>query len=110
MFMSMFMPAVFAIKFTTIASRPFTLAFSNTPGILRTIEYNGVRTEGMINSFLPSGKIGLSIGMISYCEGIRISATIDTSVSDKPHEILDLVVESVKAYIAKGKAAKSKSD
>ena len=49
---------------------PFTLTFSNTPGILKTIQYKGVTTEGMFTTFITAGKCAISVAILSYTANI----------------------------------------
>ena len=49
-------------------TKPFTMAFSNTPGVLRKIHYKEVATMGMMTSFICSGRCAMSIAILSYAE------------------------------------------
>ena len=51
-------------------SKPFTMAFSNTPGVLRKINYKEVETLGMMTSFVCSGRCAIAIAILSYAEQI----------------------------------------
>lgn len=65
-----FVPS-FLLKFMAeMFTLPFTLAFSNTPGILRQINYKEVATLGMMSSIVCSGKVAISVGILSYAEHI----------------------------------------
>lgn len=63
-------PPFIAKMFANKISKPFTLAFSNTPGVLRKITYKETETTGSISCMTAAGKIGLSIALLSYCEHI----------------------------------------
>ena len=68
LFMSYFSP-MFMLKLgAEKMSKPFTMAFSNTPGVLRKFNYKEVETLGMITSFVCSGRCAMSIGILSYAE------------------------------------------
>ena len=51
-------------------SKPFTLAFSNTPGVLRRIHYKEVSTLAMVSSFVCAGRVPISVAILSYAEKI----------------------------------------
>lgn len=51
-------------------TKPFTMAFSNTPGVLRKIHYKEVATLGMFSSFVCSGRCAMAIAILSYAEQI----------------------------------------
>ena len=51
-------------------TKPFTMAFSNTPGVLRHVKYKEVKTLGMATSFVCAGRVAISIGILSYAEKI----------------------------------------
>ena len=65
-FMPLFLLKLGAEKVT----KPFTMAFSNTPGVLRKIHYKEVATLGMISSFVCSGRCAMAIAILSYAEQI----------------------------------------
>lgn len=64
-------------------SKPFTLAFSNTPGILQEIKIKNTQVEGLASLVVPGGRVGICISIISFVDGIRVSATADTSIMNK---------------------------
>ena len=68
-------------------SKPFTMAFSNTPGVLRKFNYKEVETLGMMTSFVCSGRCAMSIGILSYAEQIQFSVTMDSCITESPKEI-----------------------
>jgi len=61
-------------------SQPFTLAFSNTPGVLKPLNFGHSEVWGMAGTVIPSGKMGICISVLSYTEAIRISALVDERV------------------------------
>ena len=63
-------------------SRPFTLAFSNTPGILKQIEIQEAKLVEVTNAVVPGGRIGICITCLSYSGAIRITALSDTGILD----------------------------
>ena len=61
-------------------TKPFTMAFSNTPGVLRKINYKDSSTLGMTTAFICAGRVAISVGILSYAEIIQFSITSDTCV------------------------------
>lgn len=80
-------------------SKPFTMAFSNTPGVLRKISYKEVETLGMTTSFICSGRLAMAIAMLSYSDQIQFSVTMDTCISECPKEIRKRFEESIEEMI-----------
>ena len=79
-----FSPAFLAKITGDTLTLPFTLTFSNTPGILKPIRYKTVETLGMFTSFITAGKCAISIAILSYCENIQFSCLIDECVKASP--------------------------
>jgi hypothetical protein len=71
------------------ATRPATLAFSNTPGALRPIKSKDSECLSMINSFNSASKCSITIGFISYAGGIHSSVSADTGVMKNPKVLLE---------------------
>lgn len=82
-----FVPTFFLKLMGEKMTKPFTLAFSNTPGVLRPINYKEVKTLGMMTSFICAGRVAISIAILSYAENIQFSVTCDTCVKEDPKEI-----------------------
>lgn len=82
-----FVPTFLLKHIAEKVSLPFTLAFSNTPGILRQINYKEVTTLGMMTSIVCSGKVAISVGILSYAEQVQFSVLADTCVGADPKDI-----------------------
>ena len=80
-------------------TKPFTLAFSNTPGVLRKVNYKDVTTTGMFSSFICAGRVPISIAILSYAEKIQFSVTMDTCVNEKPQELRDRFQKALDEFI-----------
>lgn len=76
-----FSPAFMAKMTADTLTLPPTMAFSNTPGILKKITYKGVDTLGMYTTFIAAGKCAFSVAMISYCENIQFTVNIDECIN-----------------------------
>ena len=94
-FTPMFMLKIGAEK----VSKPFTMAFSNTPGVLRKIHYKDVETLGMTSSFICSGRCAMAIALLSYAEQIQFSVTLDSCINEDPKVIRKRFEESIEEMI-----------
>ncbi len=65
-----FVPTFFLKMMGSKMTKPFTMAFSNTPGVLKPINYKSVKTIGMISSFICAGRLAISVAILSYAENI----------------------------------------
>ena len=70
MIVSYFVPTFFLKLMGEKMTKPFTLAFSNTPGVIKQIGTKEGVTLGMISSFICTGRVAISIAILSYCEKI----------------------------------------
>jgi hypothetical protein len=61
-------------------TQPFTLAFSNTPGLLKPMQFINTTVTGMLTAVVPSGKVGICISVISFHDGIRVTCLSDSSL------------------------------
>ena len=82
-----FVPTFFLKLMGEKMTKPFTMAFSNVPGILSKIRYKTNETTGMVSSFICAGRIAIAVAILSYAETVQFSVTIDTSVQQDPKEI-----------------------
>lgn len=86
-------------------TRPFTLAFSNTPGLLRPIQVRETKVNSMATIVAPQGRVGLCIAIISYFEDIRVTGLADSSVLSKQElrKLVNYINEAIQRYIEIGK-------
>jgi hypothetical protein len=68
---------------TNLLSKPYTLAFSNTPGILSPIEIQKSKIMEIETAVIPGGRLGICISCITYSGSLRISGLSDTGVLDQ---------------------------
>jgi len=83
-----FVPAFLAKITGDNLTKPFTLTFSNVPGILRKITYKEVDTTGMFITFITAGRCAVSVNVLSYCENIQFTCLMDTSVGREPADFV----------------------
>jgi len=65
---------------TNTMSLPFTLAFSNTPGILQPLEIGECRLEEVTNAVVPGGRIGICVTCLSFAGSMKITCLSDTAL------------------------------
>lgn len=80
----MFAPYFASDWFVRRSTLPYTLAFSNTPGILKPLESEGKKSRIMTNYLIPAGYTGLAIGAISYVDYFKISCVSDEAILKNP--------------------------
>jgi hypothetical protein len=103
------LPGFLMAKMITLLSLPPTLAFSNTPGILRPIRYRECETVNMVTGINAQGKLALNIAFISYSGWFRSSIAADTGVMEDPAPLLDIMEAVIKEIFAKADAIKDES-
>jgi hypothetical protein len=81
---------------TFFSTRPFTMAFSNTPGILKQLTFNGRKSIKTQNYFIPSGSTGIGIACISYLETFKVSMVTDDSILKDPHKLVGLIEQKLR--------------
>lgn len=80
----MFTPYFLSDWFITKSTIPYTMAFSNVPGLLKPLEQNGKKSIMMTNFFIPAGVTGVGLGAISYVDYFKITLTADTAIMNDP--------------------------
>ena len=93
------MPAFLAKILGDNMTKPFTLAFSNIPGIIQPISTKGMKTTGQLTSFISVGRCAVSIILMSYHETIQYSVLVDTCVGIEPNEIVKRFDAAIMKYI-----------
>lgn len=83
------------------ASKNLTLAFSNTPGILKPVGFNDVKNLGFTSFVIPSNRVAICISIISYADDMHLGVTGDSAVISKEntHAIADGLREEILSYI-----------
>lgn len=70
--------------FSGFSTRPFTLSFSNVPGLIKPITFQGRKSIMMSNYILPVGKTGLTVSCLSYVDWLKIGCVADDAVMRNP--------------------------
>lgn len=81
-------------------SRKFTIAFSNTPGALRPLEYKGKRAFKNWGYMSSSGNMGISLVCVSYVDYFIFACTSDTGVCKEPQKLVSLLDKNLKKMFA----------
>jgi hypothetical protein len=100
----MFVPYSFFEWFSKYSTRPYTLAFSNTPGLLRPLALeDGKKSYRMFSYITPAGHTGLAFSCISYVDFFKICCTVDDSIMKDPHLLISLVEKNLRSCFDQGK-------
>ena len=95
---SMFAPYFFQNWAMKNSTKAFTLAFSNTPGLLKALTFE--KTKKSIKNqfyFVPSAHTGMGLSCMSYVDYFKITLTADDSIMKDPQTLLDLLETNIKA-------------
>jgi hypothetical protein len=95
-YFSMFAPYYLLNFFAVKSSLPYTLAFSNTPGLLKHVEFYGKKSQKMQTYILPAGHTGLAFSILSYIDKIKICVTVDEAIMNEPKKLIDLVENNLR--------------
>lgn len=83
-YVCMFMPYLFLNYFLMQQTIPYTMAFSNTPGLLKPIWYEGKKSIKMQYYFIPTGYVGMGLSALSYVDYFKITLTVDDAIMKDP--------------------------
>jgi hypothetical protein len=98
----MFLP-YFALNWITeYSSKPYTMAFSNTPGLLKPLLFSGRKSLKMFNFVLPTGLTGIGVSAISYVDYFKMGCTADEAIMKDPERIVELMDSNMRWYIEEG--------
>lgn len=85
----------------SFSTMPYTMAFSNTPGCLKPVIFEGdKKTIKVQNYVIPARYTGLAISAISYVNYFKICLTVDDSIMKDPEILLSLVEKNLKMCYA----------
>lgn len=95
---SMFLPYFFQNWIIKKSTLPYTLAFSNTPGLLKPIyAEENKRSHCMTSYLIPSGHTGIGFSALSYVEHFTITCVADEAIIKNPQILIDLMEKNLKA-------------
>lgn len=83
-YFTMFAPYFVLDYFLMKSTAPYTLAFSNTPGLLKPIQLEQGISHKMHFYFIPSGLAGMGLACISYVNFFKFTLTTDDSIMKEP--------------------------
>ena len=99
LFGTMFSPTFISTAIQDFGSLPFTMAFSNVPGLSRPIYFKDSASISMQYYVIPAGGCGMSICCLSYCDYVKITCLSDTSIMENPKELMDLLENNIRSCI-----------
>ena len=93
----MLAPYFFMNYFMMLTSKPYTMAFSNIPGMLQPITYGGKKSVKMQIYFVPSGHTGMALSCISYVDYFKITLTVDDTIMKDPQVLLNFIEQNIRS-------------
>ena len=93
----MFAPYALMNWFMMLTSKPYTMAFSNIPGMLKPITYGGNKSVKMSIYFIPSGHTGMALSCISYVDYFKITLTVDDTIMKDPDVLLNFIEKNIRS-------------
>lgn len=92
-YFAMFAPYFLQNWFVMKSTNPYTMAFSNTPGLLKALQFEGglKKSIKMQYYFIPSGRTGMAMSCLSYVDYFKITITTDDTIMKDPQFLLDLI-------------------
>ena len=82
-----FLPYFLTNNFLNSSTKPFTLAFSNTPGFLKPVHAIGGYYINVTSYVQTSSHCGLTISAISYVDHIKVTCVADDTVIPTHQEV-----------------------
>jgi len=76
-------------------SKEFSCVFSNVPGPRFNIVYNGHKSMKVYFFSVPAGSVGLSFGVYSHNEIIKVSLAADKARMDEPEEFMEIYESNI---------------
>lgn len=97
----MFSPNWLLSLFSIFSTKPYTLAFSNLPGLLKPIVFDGRKSIKMQNYMIPAGVTGIGISCLSYVDYFKIGMVVDDSIMKEPQVLVDRIENNLRLVIEK---------
>lgn len=101
-FATMFLPYALLNWFQHISTLPITLAFSNTPGLLRPLTFDGRKSVKMHNYIIPAGAMGIGLSCLSYADYFKIGLVVDEAIMKEPHAIVERIEKNIRECMKRG--------
>lgn len=81
------MPELLMKQIVPMGSLPYTMAFSNVPGIIKPLKFKGHVIESM-TSFIIPGTTGIGLGALSFSGKFVLTMTTDESIGMDIRELI----------------------
>ena len=101
-FLSMFTPYIVLNWFQDFSTKPYTMAFSNTPGLLKPLEFDGRKSIKMQNYVVPAGLTGIGLSCLSYADWFKVGCVVDDAVMKDPQTLVDMIEANMRECIRRG--------
>jgi len=98
-YIGMFAPYKVMEKFSEYSTRPFTLAFSNLPGLIKPIYLDGRKSLKMQHYLIPGGVTGMALSLLSYVDFFKIGLVVDDTIMTDPQTLVDLIEANLNKVI-----------
>jgi len=81
------------------ASIPYTLAFSNVPGVIKPIVFKGYEIENVKSFIIPGGATGIGLSALSFSGKFMLTMSADLALHVNVKELLTYIEDAVMEYI-----------
>jgi len=97
--MSLFTPTFLLAKFIRNESLPYTLAFSNTPGLQKPLIIDGKKSVKSSAYIITPGHCGLAFCLLSYAGYFTITCVVDDTIHKQPEIFVKLIEKNINKCI-----------
>ena len=91
----LFLPYFFTNAYLNFSTKPFALAFSNMPGLLKPVVIHGRNHQKMTSYIQNPSTCGMTISCISYCDYFKITCLADDTIIRDPQTLVHLLEENL---------------
>lgn len=81
------------------ASIPYTLAFSNVPGVIKPIVFKGNEIENVKSFIIPGGATGIGLSALSFSGKFMLTMSADLALHVNVKELLNYIEDAIKEYV-----------
>jgi hypothetical protein len=80
----MFLPYFILNLSMGFSTMPYTLAFSNTPGLLKPLRFEDKKSIKSHYYVVPTGHTGIAFSCFSYVDYFKITCSVDDTIMKDP--------------------------
>jgi hypothetical protein len=89
------LPYFVANAYLNMSTLPFTLAFSNVPGLLKPVTVFGQKHLGMSTYIQTSSYCGLTVACVSYIDKIKLTCVADDTIMRDPASLIACIEHNI---------------